>query len=194
MRTMPASGRDARADKSARLESVCGVTHRGFESHSLRPAATGPCATHPRWILGAVEIMTPEQVRAFLRAGTRTAKLATTSRDGQPHVTPVWFVLDDDDLLFTTHETSRKGRALRRDPRVSLCVDDEQPPYAFVTVQGSAWIDTDLTELRRWAAAIGGRYMGADRAEEFGQRNGVPGEMLVRVTPTTVIGRHAVTA
>jgi PPOX class probable F420-dependent enzyme len=141
-----------------------------------------------------VEIMTPERVRAFLRAGTRTAKLATTSRDGQPHVVPVWFVLDADDLVFTTHETSTKGRAMRRDPRVSLCVDDEEPPYAFVTVQGSAWIDTDLDELRRWATAIGGRYMGADRAEEFGRRNGVPGELLVRVTPTTVIGRDAMTA
>jgi PPOX class probable F420-dependent enzyme len=141
-----------------------------------------------------VEIMTPEQVRAFLRTGTRTAKLATTGRDGQPHVVPVWFVLDGAELVFTTHETSVKGRALRRDPRVSLCVDDETPPYSFVTVQGVASVDTDRASLRRWATAIGERYMGADRAEEFGARNAVPGELLVRVTPTTLIGRHAMAA
>jgi PPOX class probable F420-dependent enzyme len=144
--------------------------------------------------MGAVEHMTPEQARAFLRAGTRTAKLATASRDGQPHVVPVWFVFDGEDLVFTTHETSVKGRALRRERRVSLCVDDETPPYAFVTVQGVAAIDTDLAALRRWATAIGRRYMGADRAEEFGARNGVPGELLVRVTPTKIIGRDAMAA
>ena len=138
--------------------------------------------------------MTPEQAHAFLRAGTRTAKLATASRDGQPHVVPVWFVFDGEDLVFTTHETSVKGRTLRREPRVSLCVDDETPPYACVTVQGVAAIDTDLAALRRWATAIGRRYMGADRAEEFGARNGVPGELLVRVTPTKIVGRDALAA
>jgi len=141
-----------------------------------------------------VQIMTPDQARAFLRAGTRTAKVATLGRDGQPHVVPVWFVLDGDDVVFTTHEASVKGRALRRDPRVSLCVDDERPPYAFVTLHGTASISTDLDELRRWATAIGGRYMGADRADEFGRRNGVAGELVVRVTPTTIIGRDAMAA
>ena len=45
----------------------------------------------------------------------------------------------------------------------------------------------DLAEVRHWAARIGGRYMGADRAEEFGRRNGVPGELLVRVQPVHVV-------
>jgi len=49
-------------------------------------------------------------------------------------------------------------------------------------------------ELRRWARTIGGRDMGADRADEFGRRNGVPGEPLVRVTPTAIIGRDAMAA
>ena len=45
----------------------------------------------------------------------------------------------------------------------------------------------DPDELLRTATAIGGRYMGADRAEEFGRRNGVPGELVVRIRPTKVI-------
>ena len=136
--------------------------------------------------------MTPDQVRSFLSAGTRTGKLATTRAGGPPHVVPVWFVLDGDDLVFTTRERSVKGRVLRRDPRVSICVDDERPPYAFVTVNGNASISTELDELRRWATLIGGRYMGEDRADEFGRRNGVPGELLVRVTPTTIVARDGV--
>jgi hypothetical protein len=46
---------------------------------------------------------------------------------------------------------------------------------------------TEPGELLRTATAIGARYMGEDRAEEFGQRNAVPGELVVRLRPTKVI-------
>jgi PPOX class probable F420-dependent enzyme len=131
--------------------------------------------------------MTPDEIREFLTHGTRTAKLATISADGAPHVMPVWFVLDGEQLVFTTHAESVKGRNLRRDPRVALVVDDEEPPFAFVHIRGRAAISEDPGELRRFATEIGGRYMGAARAEEFGRRNGVPGELLVRVAPDRVI-------
>lgn len=134
--------------------------------------------------------MTQAQWREFVMTGTRTGKLAVTRADGSPHVTPVWFVLDGDDVVLNTHETSAKGRALRRDPRVSLCVDDQEPPYSFVIIRGEAVISEDLADLRRWAGVIGGRYMGADRADEYGARNGVPGELLVRIQPTAVIAER----
>lgn len=131
--------------------------------------------------------MTPEEIRAFLLEGTRTAKLATTMRDGSPHVMPVWFVLDGEDIVFNTAESSVKGRNLRRDPRVAILVDDDTPPFSFVHIRGTASISEDPDELLRSATEIAGRYMGADRAEEFGRRNGVPGELLVRVKPERVI-------
>lgn len=127
------------------------------------------------------------RVREFLTAGTRTGKVAFTASDGRALVAPVWFVLDGDDLVFNTAARTAKGRALARDPRVSVCVDLEAPPYAFVQVQGVAEISEDPTELVRTATAIGARYMGADRAEEFGRRNGVPGELVVRVRPRKVL-------
>jgi PPOX class probable F420-dependent enzyme len=130
--------------------------------------------------------LTPEIVD-FLSAGTRTGKLGWTATDGRPLVAPVWFVVEDGALLFNTGKETAKGRAIRRDPRVVLCVDLEEPPYAFVQVQGVATLSSDTDELLRTATVIGGRYMGADRAEEFGRRNGVPGELLVRVRPTKVI-------
>ena len=131
--------------------------------------------------------MSSDEWHAFLSHGTRTAKLGTIRRDGRPHVVPVWFVLDGDDLVFTTGAGTVKGRALRRDGRVCACVDDERPPFAYVMVQGRASLSEDVDELLRFATAIGGRYMGAERAEEFGRRNAVPGELVVRVTAERVI-------
>ncbi|MFF3320078.1 PPOX class F420-dependent oxidoreductase [Streptomyces sp. NPDC003035] len=136
--------------------------------------------------------MTEEQWRAFVSTGTRTGKLATVRDDGSPHVVPVWFVLDGDDVLFNTGKDTVKGRNLARDGRVALCVDDDRPPFAFVTLQGRAEISEDPLELRHWAARIGGRYMGEDRAEEFGERNGVPGELLVRVRIEKVVAEGGV--
>jgi PPOX class probable F420-dependent enzyme len=133
--------------------------------------------------------MTPEETRAFLLDGTRTGKLATTRADDRPHVTPIWFTLDEDQIVFTTHGTSIKAQSIRRDARVCMCVDDQTPPYSYAMVEGTATLSDDLDDLVRWATVIGGRYMGADRAEEFGARNGVPGELLVRITPTRVVTR-----
>jgi PPOX class probable F420-dependent enzyme len=117
----------------------------------------------------------------------RTAKLATVLADGGPHVAPVWVALDGDDLLFNTGADTVKGRALRRDPRVALAFDDERPPFSFVQVRGTASISEDPGELLRWATIIAGRYMGAEQADAYGRRNAVPGELLVRVTPTRVV-------
>jgi len=136
-----------------------------------------------------VREMTPDETRSFLLEGTRTGKLAIVRADGRPHVTPTWFTLDGDDVVLTTHGTSMKAKAIRREPRVALCVDDQAPPYSYVMVEGIATLSDDLDELRRCATAVGGRYMGADRAEEFGARNAVPGELLVRITPTHVIAK-----
>lgn len=134
--------------------------------------------------------MTDAEWREFVLAGTRTGKVGLTRADGAPHVTPIWFLLDGDDLVFTTGKTSLKGRILERDPRVCLCVDEQEPPYSFVVIQGVASLSEDLDELRRWATALGARYMGQDRAEEFGARNGVPGEYLVRVRIAKVIAQR----
>jgi PPOX class probable F420-dependent enzyme len=133
--------------------------------------------------------MTEDERRDFLLTGTHTAKIATVRANGLPHVKPVWFTLDGDDLLFTTHDSYVMTRHLRRDPHVALTVDDQEPPYSYVMIEGTVTLSENLDDLVRWATVIGGRYMGADRAEEFGKRNGVPGELLVRVTPTKILAR-----
>lgn len=131
--------------------------------------------------------MTPAEYRSFLLDRARTAKLATVRADGRPHVTPIWFDLDGENLIFTTWHESVKAANLRRDSRVCLCIDDEAPPFSFVQIDGIAEITEEASDLRDWATRIAGRYMGADQAEAFGRRNGVPGEWLVRVTPTKIL-------
>lgn len=131
--------------------------------------------------------MTDEQARAFLSEGTRTGKLATVRADGRPHVAPIWFVLDGEDLVFMTGAETVKGKSLRRDPRVALSVDLEQPPYGFVLVEGRVEISEDLEEMLPLSVAIARRYVGEAEAEAFGRRNAVPGELLLRLRPDKII-------
>ena len=132
-------------------------------------------------------------VRDFLSHGTRTGKLGFLAASGRPLVAPVWFIVEDGSLVFNTGKDTAKGRALARDPRVSLCVDLEEPPYAFVQVQGEAELSEDPAELVRTATAIAARYMGAERAGDFGQRNGVPDELVVRLRPVKVLSAFDLT-
>ncbi len=130
--------------------------------------------------------MSEDEWRAFLAWPVRPAVLSTVRADGRPHAAPIWFDLDGPTLVFTTGAATVKGRNLAGDPRMALCVQDDRPPFSFVTVEGRAELSDDIEGVRTWATRIGGRYMGTSRAEEFGARNGVPGELLVRVTVTRV--------
>jgi PPOX class probable F420-dependent enzyme len=132
--------------------------------------------------------MSSTECLTFLMEKPRTAKIATVRPDGRPHVAPIWFTLDGEQLLFTTWHATAKAANLHHSPLVSLCVDDEQPPFAFVKLDGTAEFSNHLDELRHWATIIAGRYMGEDQAEAYGNRNAVAGELLVRVTPSSIIG------
>ncbi|ASR39478.1 PPOX class F420-dependent enzyme [Prauserella marina] len=138
--------------------------------------------------------MTRDEWWSFAGSGTLTGKLGVVRADGSPHVTPVWFVLnegpDGDEIIFNTGADTVKGKALRRDPRISFAVDNQTPPYSYVQFTAEATLSEDVDEMLPWATAIGGRYMGEDNAEVFGKRNAVAGELLVRARITKVVA-HA---
>jgi PPOX class probable F420-dependent enzyme len=132
--------------------------------------------------------MSEDEWRRFLLSPVRPGTLAVTRKDGRPHVAPVWYDLDDDGrIVFNTGAETVKGRAIRRDGRAALCVQDDRAPFSYVLVSGTTTWSGDVEDLRPWAARIGGRYMGAERADEYGARNGVPGELVVWLTPTNVV-------
>ena len=136
--------------------------------------------------------MSDEDRRAFLTAGTRTGILSTVRKDGSPHAAPIWFLLDGDDVLFMTGRDTVKGRSMLRDPRAALTVDEAAPPYSFATVSGRVEISEDLDEMLPWSIRIAARYMGADKADEYGRRNAVPGELLLRLVPDRIVAQAAV--
>lgn len=139
--------------------------------------------------------MSDEQRRAFLSEGTRTGVLSTVRKDGTPHAAPIWFVLDPDDpdvVVFTTGRDTVKGRNLRRTGVATLTVDESSPPFDFVTITGHVEISDDVDEMLPWATRLGGRYMGEDVAEQFGRRNAVPEELLVRLVPDKIVALAAV--
>ena len=135
--------------------------------------------------------MTKDEIRNFLLQGTFTGKLGTMNKNGSPHIVLIWFTLDNkDSILFPTSDTSVKAKNIQRDNRVRLCVDDQVPLFSFVTIDGNAEIISNKpTEIYKWAKIIAARYMGNDKAEEYGKRNSSEGEFLIKIKPTKVIGQ-----
>jgi len=133
------------------------------------------------------EPMSPQRRQEFLAEGTRTAVLATTRRNGRPHAVPVCFVLDGDDILFLTNADSVKGAGMRRDPRVTLVVDEETPPFAFVMIEGTAEMSHDPDELRHAAVEISHRYDGGHNTEQFVHFATTALGSLVRIRPTRTL-------
>ena len=147
--------------------------------------------------------MSKEEIEKFLMQGTFTGKLATTKKDGSSHVVPIWFVFDSnnndgrvsetekegyDDIIFTTSSGSAKARNIQRENRVSICVDDQTPPFSYVLIYGTARIQhCEQTELFRFATKIAQRYVGKEVAELYGKRNSAEGEVLMRIKPIRVI-------
>jgi PPOX class probable F420-dependent enzyme len=140
--------------------------------------------------------MTSQETWDFLMEGTRTAHLATVRADGRAHVKPVWYELSgapgDFQLVFTTGAATVAGRNLGRDGRVMISVDAPVPPYSFVLIEGTAELSEDAADLLAVATRLAARYMGDGRAAEFGARNAVPGELVVRVAPARVVAQRAI--
>ena len=141
--------------------------------------------------------MSKEEIARFVMKGTFTGKLATVRKDGSSHVVPIWFVLDNENskrrrrignIIFTTDSTSAKANNIRRDNRVSICIDDQTRPFSFVIIFGTAKIHTyKQKEVLKWATKIAERYMGKKNAEAYDRRNSGEGAVLVRIRPTRII-------
>jgi PPOX class probable F420-dependent enzyme len=136
--------------------------------------------------------MSESEVWAFLADPVRPAVLSTTRADGRAHCAPISYLIAGHTIVFITGRESVKGRNLRRDPRLSLCVQDEEPPHSFTTVEGVAQLSFDADDLREIATRLGARYNGDERAEEFGRRNSGSEQLIARVTVTHVVGTNNV--
>lgn len=146
--------------------------------------------------------MSKAEIGRFLMKETFTGKLATVKEDESSHVVPIWFVLEKKksidrvgNILFTTGSTSVKANNIRRDNRISICIDDQIPPFSFVTIFGTAKIyPYKQKEVLKWATEIAERYMGKSNAEAYGRRNSEEGLVLVRIKPTRIIAEKDISS
>ena len=129
--------------------------------------------------------MTPAEIDDFL-ARPLVAVITTLDAEGRPRATPIWYEWRDGAAYMFTSRDSLKWRNLERNPHASLCVDWREPPYAAVTMDGTAReVDVDLYALVLGMAL---RYYGEEQGREFAEdyRNSPPGIVAFALTPRRV--------
>ena len=131
--------------------------------------------------------MSKEEYFKFISQGTKTGKLATVNKDGSPHVVPIWFLVEGENIVFSTGLNSVKCKNMQRDSRVCISVDEEKDLYSFVKIDGTASFSNDPEDRLHWATKIAERYMGEDQAEAYGKRNSGPDETVVTVKPAKIL-------
>ena len=112
-------------------------------------------------------------------AGRHVAVLATLGSDGEPVLTPIWYLYRDGLLFMRTGQESVKARNASRDSRVTVCIQDEQAPYRSVTLYGRASVEAAEGEL---GATIARRYLGAVGGSAYLRMAGEAGEQSAGVT------------
>lgn len=133
--------------------------------------------------------MADNEWRSFVAAGTRLAHVALARADGRPHVTPVCFILDGDELAFALSPGGVKGKSLARDRRIAVCVSDERQPYSFGTIEGYARTSAEPDQIKHVAVGIADRYYSAQPAEVIAESFVQEGFTAVRISITNVIAR-----
>ena len=109
----------------------------------------------------AVELS--EKARAYLRE-KRFAVLATLNKDGTPQLTTMWYLLENDGtIMMNTRAGRAKERNLRRDPRISMCIEDG---YKYLTIKGQVEMIDDPKVSQRDIYRLSARYHGEAAAKK----------------------------
>jgi PPOX class probable F420-dependent enzyme len=140
-------------------------------------------------------VMTDEEVAAYLN-GKATIVINTIGRDGVPHPAPMWFAVEDDGaIVMTTFTKSQKIQNLKRDPRVTLLLEDGTV-YAElrgVIFHGVAELHRDTDFVLRILREInargkdGGAADALSEAEQAGMRAQAEKRTAIRVRPVKVV-------
>ncbi len=107
--------------------------------------------------------MLDAKVRDFLNE-KRFAVLATISASGAPQQTVMWYELQGDRIMMNTAEGRVKAGNLRRDARMSICVEDD---YRFVTITGHVELNEDRVQALKDIHSLAVRYHGQPKADEM---------------------------
>lgn len=140
--------------------------------------------------LGGQPAFAPDEMAAFV-AQPRIAVLSYIRADGRPNQAPIWYALDQDHLVMSIATGSAKHRALQRDNRVCVTIQDERPPYRAVIVDGVVEIsDAPADDPLGYEMAV--RYFGKAAANEYWKMSAedreASGRTLLTVVPSEVKG------
>ena len=124
--------------------------------------------------------MTPEERTAFIQK-PRTAVLSTTGADGHTHAVPVWYRYTDGAFRIITARDSVKVRNVAANPPASLCMDDREGRFAWVTAEGPVEVACEVTKEER--LALHTHYRGAEAAQKIVDAGGHEGMVLLILTP-----------
>lgn len=159
-------------------------------SVNLHGDTIDPIPSRPFSALGGQPGFDAGDLDRFL-AANRIANLAYVRRDGRPNQAPLWYRYEDGVMVFAIATGSAKHRALLRDDRVSVTVQDERPPYRAAIIDGTVEL-VDIGTEGELSSELATRYFGKIGANEYHKLTSADreasGQTLIRLIPTEVKG------
>jgi len=159
-------------------------------AYSVNPASIRSLTDLPFRALGGQPAFDPADLAAFV-AQPRIAVLSYIRADGRPNQAPIWYSIDQQSIVMSIATGSAKHRALQRDNRVCLAIQDERPPYRAVIVDGTVAIEeAPADDPVGYQMAV--RYFGKAAANEYWKMSAedreANGRTLLTLVPSEVKG------
>ena len=111
------------------------------------------------------------------------ARLAYVWCDGTPRVIPIWFHWNGREIVMATPPKAPKLKALARNPKVSLTIDDNTFPHKVLLIRGSARLEPLDGIVPEYATAAE-RYFGAEQGQAWVKNLRTMISSMVRITIT----------
>lgn len=126
--------------------------------------------------------MTQEERETFL-AALHVGVLGISAPDRAPVLVPVWYSYEPGgEIVFITNKNAKKAKRLEQEGRFTLCVQDESPPYKYVSVEGPI-VAIEDADHERELTPIAHRYLGKERGDAYVTKTSGDEELLVRMRP-----------
>lgn len=134
-------------------------------------------------------VMSAQEIEGFLSGG-HTARIATVKPDNSPHVTPVWYLWENNQLLVTIPKDSVKARNIRQNNKVAVTIDTDKAPIKAVIIEGTAKIEELSDEImRKIDRRMAAKYVKPEYLDEYMEWSNAEGieYIYVRVRPEKII-------
>jgi len=147
------------------------------------PLETERYVTPPNEPVAGVTQLNKDEVHQFFNS-RNLAFLSTLSKDGSPHVTPVWAEMVDDLILINTFETSAKNKHVIKDKRISLSVVEQNNPFNMVSIKGKV-IEQTTEGADEHLKRLAKKYLGIGK---YYYRKPNHKRIIIKIHPEKIMG------